>query len=298
MDHLLIIIGCAKCGTSALAQMLDAQPAFRRGTHKETKFFCDLSYQDWTGPGAEGFLHNLETLDEFHANFDLKPGQWAIDASTDYIWFPRALDKISAFAETRPVKLICLVRDPISRAVSEYNHTIRAGWETLSFAHSLEAEADRFAKGYQPLFYHQRRSTISADIARYRDRFGDDVLILDYAAMNNPDGVLQTISDFIGVTPAPYTPLAPKNQSLLPRNKLLAGMLKNDRLRGLARGLVPQALRAKLWDAMHTNARNLQTVSPAEKDMLRDLLKDEIAACLAADYIPTENWREALGQHG
>lgn len=296
VPRLFAIIGTAKAGTSSLAEWLDAHPDFRRGYHKETRAFCDFASRSWSGPGIEGFVTDrVQTPDELGANYEgLEPHQWAIDGSTDYLWYPGAAERLAAYAEDHPLKLVCLVRDPISRAVSEYNHTLRAGLEGLSFGAALEAEPRRFDEGWQPLFYHRRRSTVSADIARFRDMFGANLLILDYADLADPQAVIDRVCAFVGVPSCAYQPQERNNQSFLPRNALARHVLENRAIRGAARALVPDQLRQGVRRALYTNARNLETVTEAEKGKLRDLLRDEIDACLADPDIPTENWREAL----
>ena len=300
ISKLLVVIGSAKAGTSAFASWLDSQPMFRLGQEKEPRFFTDFHTRRWQGPGAEIFTASLvSTPEAYRRNFPgLEPDTWAVDASVDYIWSEGSLERIQAFSAGREVKVIAILRDPVARAVSEYNHTLRGGNETLSFRAALEAEAERARDGFQPLFLHQRRSRVHDDIHRAKALFGDDLLILDYAQMGDPAAVLRQVGPFLGVEDFTVPEPERRNESYLPRNALARGLLQSGGLRQAARRLVPQRLRRAVWQGLHANARTLETVSAAEKAEFRSLLADEIAACAACDLIPTGNWTQALPQAG
>ena len=85
-----------------------------------------------------------------------------------------------------------------------------------------------------------------------------------------------------------------KNESKLPRNRFASFILSSPVIRKIAHPFVSTGIRGRIWQALHTNSRNLQTVTPAEESKLREILKDEIDACIAAPYIPTDNWSKAL----
>ena len=88
LEKLLAVIGCAKSGTTSLAHYLGARHDMCLGTEKEPKHFTDFAEKSWTGPATKGFLDTLLADPQaYHENFpDLAPGQWAVDASTDYAW--------------------------------------------------------------------------------------------------------------------------------------------------------------------------------------------------------------------
>lgn len=270
------------------------------GRIKEPRFFTSMGETAWAGPAASGFTGTILTSpDDYAANFPgLGDGQWAVDASTDYIWREETPQLLHDFAAGREVRLICVTRDPVDRAISEYNHTLRHGWETLSFGDSLRAEPQRIRDHWQPLFYHRRRSTVSADVARFREAFGDRMLVLDYAELKAPDALMQRICAFLGIRHRPVEAMDQVNQSYLPRNALAARLLRSGTARAVGRRLVPAALRRAVRQRLHTNARNVQTVRPDEVAALRALLAEEIARCRAEPLIPTASWTLAVPPGG
>lgn len=292
----LLIIGTAKAGTSSLASWLGSRPDMVLGQSKEPRHLSSLDRIPWEGPAARFYREtHLRDRASYLENYAGKPGaDWAIDGSTDYLWCPDSPDMIASFAEKYPVRLICITRDPVDRAVSEYNHTLNAGMETLSFGEALQAEPERIAAHWNPLFHHLRRSRISEDLTRYKARFGDDLLVLDHAALRDPAAVNRQISEFLGIEALPFSSTENQNERSLPRNRTSARLLKARGLAEVGRRLLPPSARAALRAQLERPAREVKTVSEAEIAQLRGLLSDEIAACVANPLIDTSTWKRAL----
>lgn len=295
-EKMLIVLGMPKAGTTSLANWLAGHPDFVLGQEKEPRFFTDFDTRPWSGPGSDGFKETLITTPAaFAENFaGCRARQWAVDASTDYLWCSRSPEKIAQFAQTHEVKLVCVIRDPVARAISEYNHTLRDDWEKLSFSQSLDAEAERMADGFHPLFYHAARSTCHDAVNRYHALFGADLLILDYADLADPVATMARLCDLCGVDPGPEPDTERKNESLVPRRPGLKRALSHPAALAVARKIVPQSVRSGVWTKLHTNSRNKVTVAPAEIDRFRRQIQSEIERCVTNPLIPTDNWHQAL----
>jgi hypothetical protein len=87
--------------------------------------------------------------------------------------------KIKEWSTRFNTKLICVLRDPIDRAFSEYQHSIRDNYETETFARAMDLEDQRFNAHWHPLFYRARRSHYSAAVTRYHELFGDSLMIMN-----------------------------------------------------------------------------------------------------------------------
>lgn len=133
-----LIAGAMKCGTTSLYNYLGQHPEIAKARKKELHFF------DW---------HYQRGLRWYRSQFPLAlPGRWAGpggggirtgEASTDYLFHPRAPERIAA---TLPeVRLIALLRNPVDRAYSHYHHVRKQGAEPLSFEDALAAEPQRLA---------------------------------------------------------------------------------------------------------------------------------------------------------
>ena len=65
------------------------------------------------------------------------------EATPDYLWHPHCAQRV--FATVPQARLIVILRNPIDRAYSFYNHNLRAGLETLSFEDAVDKEEERLA---------------------------------------------------------------------------------------------------------------------------------------------------------
>ncbi|MEA2347914.1 MAG: hypothetical protein QOG62_1701 [Thermoleophilaceae bacterium] len=117
----LIVIGAQKCGTSALHYYLRQHPDIAMSKPKELNFFIET--RTWQ--------NGVEWYEEHWPDNALVRGE----ASPNYTAHPHFPGVAEKMAEVVPdAKLIFLVRDPISRMVSQYihNYTKRAEHRDLA----------------------------------------------------------------------------------------------------------------------------------------------------------------------
>ena len=135
-----LIIGAQRSGTTSLYKYLAQHPAVGAAFLGKGAHFFDTNY---TGD-----------LDSYRAHFPTRTYRWWVkvrrgadlvtgEASPYYLAHPHAPQRI---AEALPdAKLIVLLRDPVQRAYSHYQHELARGFETLSFEEAIECEAERLA---------------------------------------------------------------------------------------------------------------------------------------------------------
>jgi hypothetical protein len=301
------LIGAPKCGTTSLASWLNCSPDFRLAGNKEPGLFRSPGGPLWVDSRRrKKHIWLGAQQDAFWKAFPSVPeGAWALDGSTDHLSDEGAAERLAKLARRVPVKILCMVRDPIDRAFSEYKHTIRDGIEHLSFRGSLEAEAARMQGGFQPLFFHRRRSQFHADICRYRDLFGSDMLLLSYGALQSPETLIEKVCNFVGVPPFTLERFPSKNASSPPRPRFPNVIRRNPLLRRLRTTMVGKALERGAAYALTTRGRARMDLRDADARFLAEQLSDDIQACVADPQIPTDDWwspallcgREAL-RHG
>jgi len=155
-----IIIGAQRCGTTSLFKNLISHYLITGPTHKEIHYF-DINFSK----GIDWYFKQFPSISK---NFDEKQKPIIGESSPYYIFHPLAAKRTS---EVFPdVKLIVLLRNPVDRAYSHYNHAIRQGNETLSFEEAIKAEPQRLMGqekiiidgGYSPI--HRRLSYLSRGI--------------------------------------------------------------------------------------------------------------------------------------
>ena len=66
------------------------------------------------------------------------------EASPDYLFYPMIPGRMKKILPD--VKLVAILRNPVDRAYSQYNHSVRLNAETLSFEKAIESEEGRCAR--------------------------------------------------------------------------------------------------------------------------------------------------------
>lgn len=135
----LVIIGAMKCGTTSLHHYLDLHPAIAMSQPKELNFFF--------GPPTAGVAGGAGEASWTRGNWHRGPGWYADrfdaaatvrgEASPGYT-SPSHPEVAGRMAGLVPAaRLIYAVRDPVERAVSQYEHHRREGTETRPLAEAL-----------------------------------------------------------------------------------------------------------------------------------------------------------------
>lgn len=127
-----IIGGAPRSGTTWLCHALDRHPsvAMARPVTPEPKFFLvDETY-------AKGLAHYSRTWFQ-----DIPGDLLAGEKSTNYLENPRAAERIAR--DLPGVRLIFVLREPVSRAYSNFLWSRMNGLEAEDFAAALDLEAER-----------------------------------------------------------------------------------------------------------------------------------------------------------
>ncbi len=195
-----IIIGAQKSGTSSLHAILAHHP--RVYIPQREIFFFDVDdveqHPDFFVRTARGWTdHDFERdfatyLAWYRSLFeDARPGQVIGEDSTTYLASRAAPGRIAA---TLPgVKLIALLRDPVTRAYSHYWHTVSTGRATMTFEQSLRhARGNLITRG---LYLEQ--------IERYLAHFDRQSLkvILFEEFVSDEQSTVDDVCAFLGLDP-------------------------------------------------------------------------------------------------
>jgi hypothetical protein len=125
------IIGAAKAGTTSLHYYLDQHPQIQMSANKEPNFF--------SGPenGVPYPWGRVSRLEDYEGLFDPTVAVRG-EASTGYASHPRRQNVPQRIKEHVPqAKFIYLVRDPIVRTVSQYQHRVAIEGERRSLREAL-----------------------------------------------------------------------------------------------------------------------------------------------------------------
>ena len=122
-----LVIGAQKAGTTALYAYLRWHPGITGPSWKEVSFF-DRHW--WRGESW------------YRGHFPLRSGGRLVgEASPSYLFHPLAPERARAVVPN--ARLVALLRDPVDRAYSQYQHEVALGREPLSFEEALGSEEER-----------------------------------------------------------------------------------------------------------------------------------------------------------
>jgi Sulfotransferase domain len=195
-----IIAGVQKAGTTALFDYLGDEAALVLSREKEVHFFDDDA-RDWATPeyGA------------YHAHFPPPDGRPRGEATPIYLYWPNSLERIAAYNPA--MKLIAVLRDPVTRAWSHWKMEYARGVETHPFAWCIREGRQRlFAAdaarpddtkpwGFDREVSYVERGFYGEQIGRLYSLFPrDQVLLLTSEGLRtDPGAALTDVRSFLGL---------------------------------------------------------------------------------------------------
>lgn len=133
-----VVIGAMKCGTSALHRCLGAHPQVQISDPKELNFFFGSPAGADGGASASSWHRGQwhRGMGWYAGQFD--PGVPVRGESSPGYTSPDHPEVAARMASVVPdVRLVCLVRDPVERALSQYAHHRREGAERRPVGQAL-----------------------------------------------------------------------------------------------------------------------------------------------------------------
>lgn len=196
------IVGHAKCGTTALYEMLQAHPQIYMPEIKETQFLSRaLHYRQQPQDGPPTV--RPQTLDAYLSLFaPAAPEQRAGEASTDYL---RTLATARRIAALQPdARIVAIFREPVSFLSSLHLQLLQVGIETESdFATAMGLEQDRREgrnvprrSGWPPALMYSQHVRYVDQLRSYHECFAREqvlVLIYDDFRRENEQAVRQVL---------------------------------------------------------------------------------------------------------
>lgn len=220
-----IIIGAARCGTTSLHANLSSHPDVLR-TDKEIHFF-DNHFGRGTG-WYRSFFPTAPTRDLLRQirHRAVVTGE----ASPYYLFHPMAAERAASVVPD--ARIVVLLRDPVTRAHSEYRQRVSIGWEHLSFLDALRAEDERLAGWHERLqrgesfatqtphqkFSYAARGRYAEQLRRWfrhYPRASFKILRTEDLGSHPTDGVAVVLR-FLGVEPGPLPAFPLLNRQTYP----------------------------------------------------------------------------------
>lgn len=268
-------VGVAKAGTTTLHDLLSLQDSISLPERKETNYFSfGISGKPaFTGPLDNSSVNEptITSFEEYVDDFNHEPGHLIGEVCPSY-----SLDGVANnIHEHNPeAKIIILLREPVSRAYSNYQHLVRDGRELASFEDALAAEEERLAKGWEWFWGLKSNSLYFDFVKEYIDKFGkENVKILFFEDfVKDQEHHVKAVMEFIGLDPA----LARYEEFNSNKSGIVSGkwrfvhriLLAEGALNSMLRVVLPSALRKNLGFLLKSFSTVKGEVSPDTKARL------------------------------
>jgi hypothetical protein len=212
-----LVIGAQRAGSTSLFAQLCEHPGVAAPSHKEIHYFDNQS------------VRGLRWYRSHFPPAAAARGRITGEASPYYLFHPAAPARV---AEALPdVRLIALLRDPVARAHSHHQLSVRDGHEPLGFEEALRAEPERLAgedarlrtdRAYRSHAHrHQSyaaRGLYAEQLRRWHEHVSPErlLVVLSEELFADPARTTAGVLGFLGLDAADLPPLPVRNQRAYP----------------------------------------------------------------------------------
>lgn len=252
-----LLVGAAKSATSSLNRYLDQHPQISMASRKESWFFS--FYNNPPSYSSPGKLSDVVSdLDTYASLFEAaEPNQLLGDASPSYLYTfedtIRNIRRLYSDEALGKLKIIISLREPVSRAYSQYYTFKRKVREPLSFEQAVDAATiqTRLQDNWNIFYDYIGFGMYSNQVEAFQQAFGKDrVLVLLYEDINtDPQRVFCEIFTFLGVNPDVVIDDRLKHNSLVgepTRPWIVSALFSKNRFKRMISALMPKFVRQLL----------------------------------------------------
>ena len=194
----LLIVGAAKSGTTSLHNYLKQHPDIYMSNHKEPHFLINNEIGVNRIPKGINNLQDYSNLFSNGASYKYRG-----ESSAMYLQFPEiAIKNIDRYLD-EDVKIIIMLRNPIERAFSGYQHVKRYNLdEDLDFEDALEISEQRYFtnNNITPASRYIHIGMYNEFVRKFKTKFKTNVHIIIYKDfINNTNQELSRLFSFLGI---------------------------------------------------------------------------------------------------
>ena len=234
------------------------------------------------GPGDDNTLMGLcSSYEEYADHYKGVKNEKAIgDISPSYLHHSGCAKKIKQTLGN--VKNICILRNPVEKAYSQYNHQVKVGLEKLSFKKALEQEGQRRQDRWGDICQYAGSSLYSDHLREFIHTFGRQnvkVILFDEFT-GDTDRVMKELFGFLGVDNGFACDTSTVfNRSGKQRSKLAADFFnKPNPLKSIAKKLIPDFIRLKLRVLLtDLNTGQKEPINDSALKYLNNFFREDIA---------------------
>ena len=282
-----LLVGAAKSATSSLHNYLDQHPQIRMPSLKESWFFSFYNNPpDYDSPGK---LSDLVTdLPTYLSLYDgAQANQLLGDACPSYLYTYedtiRHIRQLYSAEALQKLKIIISLREPVSRAYSQFYTFKRKVQEPLTFDEATQAQtiSQRLQDNWNIFYDYTGFGLYSKQVEAFQQAFGKDrvlVVLFDDMQQDMP-GVCRTIYRFLGVDENFRLDDQVRHNSVTgePTLKwLVAGLFSQNRVKRMLAACIPKKLRMVILYILVKPLLKREPLDASTKQRLAAFFADDI----------------------
>lgn len=283
-----LVVGAAKSATSSLHFCLDQHPQIAMASQKESWFFSFYnSPPDYTSPGIlSDVIYELEPYLRLYdgAGDDQLRG----DACPSYLYTYedtiRNIRQLYSPESLRKLKIIISLREPVSRARSQYYTFTRKAQEPLSFERAVcQTTIDQRMQQNWNIFYDYLGFGMYAkQVEAFQQAFGKDrVHVLLYEDVHaDMREVCRGIFEFLGVDSDFVVDGQHKYNAITgePRMKwIMAGLFSQNRFKRRLAAMIPKRMRMRIALSVFQVLAQRKTLDVDTHKRISELFAEDIS---------------------
>lgn len=213
----------------------------------ELRYFNnDEMLETLNGPGDKEAVKRIcKDEQEYLSHFaDFKNEKAVGECTTSYLYSPTALNRIKSELGSN-IKLIVILRNPVSRAFSNYQYYVRRGKEKASFEEAIVNEDKREKEGWNNGWFNIRHSFYYKNVQKLIQSGLSFKIIFFEDLISDPKTTVKDVYKFLEVDNSIYS----KNLSIRYNKggiykfrKISSWLLKPSELRSTVKAITPSYL--------------------------------------------------------
>ncbi|HEY3405718.1 MAG TPA: sulfotransferase [Ohtaekwangia sp.] len=281
----LLIAGSAKCATSSLHKYIAQHPEIFMSKKKEPRFITSQCTRLPLNGPKDHLVESwyVKTYPEYCGLFT-EAGEYKVigESSADTLYFHKQTIPVIKQYLGDP-KIILVLRNPVKRAFSAYQHLVRDDRESLSFEEGLKQEQKRIDDNWELIYHYRAVSRYYEPVKAFLENFSNVKVILNEDLARRPAETLKEVFTFLGVDPEfQVQNLKIKhNVSGKPRSRwlhtfLFEGHPLRDFMRPVVRFFLPHKVRENV--SLKIQQSNLEPIKidPATANLLKGEFREEV----------------------
>ena len=267
-----------------MSEYLKQHPEIFISEVKEPRFLSTQSnHSPLQGPGdAKRESRYITDYNVYQKLFEPAKGYETIgEASADTLYYyQRTIPAIKKYIGEQP-KIIIMLRDPVKRAFSAYQHLVRDQRETLSFEEGLLREEERRQKNYELIWYYRGVSHYHDAVKAFMTNFDNVHVIINEDLRKQASAVFREVFTYLKVDPDFLIDTSIRyNKSGVPQNQWLHRFLFEEHwLKRVVRPIThrltsPQFRQKTSSDLLNSNLQQMD-INPDTAELLRLEFQDE-----------------------